>query len=461
VLCAAAVTAALPGTPVSQAAYLGCFTTLTVLVWRSARRGGPLSWLLVAAAMTSWLAGDLLSYALELSGREYAVGPCDVLWLGGYPLLGAALLVMVRHRAPGQSRAGALDGLVLATAATLWLWQLVVAPAVAGVAVSLEVVVGVLYPLGDVVLFAAVLYLVLSPGRRGPATRLLVAGMTLTLCCDLAISLLNTYWGGVGVDRTDSLLLLANAMIVGAVRHPGRDELLTPVRGVVETLHPARVLFLGLSLGTAPLIAICRAGLATGERLLLGIGSGVTVALALARFVGAVRQQARVQRLLAQLAAHDELTGLANRRTLIEALERDFRPEPDTVLLYLDLDGFKAVNDGYGHCAGDAVLVEVARRLCHAVRAVDLVARLGGDEFAVLCHRLPPEEAHALAARLAAAVVEPIRHGTLALRVSASIGLAAAAGCPTGDDLIATADRAMYAVKHGERGRFAAVTADA
>jgi diguanylate cyclase len=457
VLAGAAITAGAPGTLAADAAYLACFAGITAAAWQAGlrRAGGSgmsvLAWRLIAAAMTCWLAGDVVSDGLDLAGWTPGVGLPDVLWLGGYPLLGSALVIMARRRAPGQSRAGALDGFTLTTAAAVCLGQLVVAPTVAGAKIDAQMLVGLLYPLGDVVLLAAVLFLVLSPGRRGRPTLLLVAGMGLTLGCDLAMAVVPTYWPDAGIDRLDGALLLANAMIVAAARHPGREELLTPVRGGPAGLHPTRVLFLGLALMTAPLMAISRSGLSAGERLLLVAGTAVSAALTLARFVGAVREQGRIQQLLAHQAAHDALTGLANRRTLIDRLEQDYQPAPDTVLLYLDLDGFKGINDVHGHAAGDAVLVEVAHRLRRTVRTTDLVARLGGDEFAVLCYRLPANEAEHLAERLAAAVSDPIRYDELALRVSASVGLASALACPTGDTLIAAADHAMFAVKRSSR----------
>jgi diguanylate cyclase len=214
--------------------------------------------------------------------------------------------------------------------------------------VDLTVVVSVLYPLGDLVLLASVLYLVLSPSTRGTPTRLLVGGMVLTLACDLSLSLLPRVWSETDMSRLDGVLLTANALIVAGVRHPGRDELLTPVRVPVASMHPARVLFLGLAMLTAPLMAITHGGMPLIERVLLLLGTVTTVAFSLARFTGAVREQVRIQEMLAYQAAHDVLTGLANRRTLIQRLEHDFRPGVDTVLLYVDLDGFKAVNDTMG-----------------------------------------------------------------------------------------------------------------
>jgi len=172
-----------------------------------------------------------------------------------------------------------------------------------------------------------------------------------------------------------------------------------------------------------------------------------------AEFTGAVREQSRVQRLLAHIADHDALTGLPNRRVLTDHLDRDFTPAPDTVILYLDLDGFKAVNDEHGHAAGDAVLVEVARRVRASIRRDDLPVRLGGDEFAILCPGLGPADGRALAERVVAAVAEPIWFESHLLEVGVSVGMSTALGCGSGDEFIARADHAMLEAKRAGRGR--------
>jgi diguanylate cyclase (GGDEF)-like protein len=162
---------------------------------------------------------------------------------------------------------------------------------------------------------------------------------------------------------------------------------------------------------------------------------------------------------LERLALYDPLTGLANRTLLAERLrggldgvERGTRPP--TVLL-LDLDGFKSVNDSFGHPVGDRLLAEVARRLSAVVRAGDTVARMGGDEFALLLLDLPPADALRLACRIASAVAEPVRVGPHTCWVSASIGVRVAGPGEQPDTLIRDADTAMYAAKARGRGSVA------
>jgi diguanylate cyclase (GGDEF)-like protein len=156
-------------------------------------------------------------------------------------------------------------------------------------------------------------------------------------------------------------------------------------------------------------------------------------------------------------ALHDALTGLPNRSALDDrveqALARAARQSWLTVLFYLDLDGFKDVNDTYGHHRGDELLRELAPRLVGAVRPSDTVARVGGDEFVLVCEALPDDSAvEHLEARLAAAVGEPFAAGGVAVSVRASIGrVVARRGRGTPQSLIQAADEAMYRAKHRQR----------
>lgn len=160
---------------------------------------------------------------------------------------------------------------------------------------------------------------------------------------------------------------------------------------------------------------------------------------------------------LAEQAVRDPLTGLANRMLLEERLRavlaRDARTGRTTGLLFCDLDGFKPVNDAYGHLVGDAVLRAVAQRLVAAVRPSDTVARLGGDEFVVLVEEAEPAALHALAERLRVAVEEPIVLGARSVAVGVSIGVASsAAGADDPRTLLGRADRAMYTAKRSRPG---------
>jgi diguanylate cyclase (GGDEF)-like protein/PAS domain S-box-containing protein len=175
-------------------------------------------------------------------------------------------------------------------------------------------------------------------------------------------------------------------------------------------------------------------------------------------FVSTLRDvsvQKRYQRELERLARTDSLTQLANRHVLQEALSREAaRRSPDggqLALVLLDLDLFKQVNDGLGHPAGDAVLIDVARRLERTVRAGEVLARVGGEEFAWLLPACDAAEAVAAADRARAEIASaPFgRAGTLTM--SAGVGLVSTPS--DGDALYRMADRALYEAKQSGRNR--------
>ena len=156
---------------------------------------------------------------------------------------------------------------------------------------------------------------------------------------------------------------------------------------------------------------------------------------------------------LAHGALHDALTGLPNRRFLLDRLEETFAPQGSQAgLLYVDLDRFKLINDSLGHEAGDLLLQEVALRFRRALRPADLVSRVGGDEFVVLCPDVDDVGAvAALAARLTDALASPISLPGGRVVVSASIGVVHAVGPAQPTEVLQDADLAMYDAK--ERGR--------
>jgi diguanylate cyclase (GGDEF)-like protein len=173
----------------------------------------------------------------------------------------------------------------------------------------------------------------------------------------------------------------------------------------------------------------------------------------------AVRRKAAELRRL-EIARRDPLTGLATRAVLLEQMERakqwaDREGRPFAVL-FLDLDGFKQVNDDMGHQAGDRVLRTIARRLTQSARKVDTVARLGGDEFVILAERLASDaDAAAVAGKALAQIGRPIEIGRSACTVAGSIGISLyPRDADDGERLLALADAAMYEAKQIRRNHF-------
>lgn len=160
---------------------------------------------------------------------------------------------------------------------------------------------------------------------------------------------------------------------------------------------------------------------------------------------------------LSFLAKHDALTQLPNRAGLLGRLQSLTRSADAglTALLFLDLDGFKGINDAFGHDVGDTVLVTIAKRLRKEIRAADTVARLGGDEFVLLVQNLNQAMVGELCQRIIDAVEQPIAYAGHALRLSVSIGVCAnAADLIDRSDMLTYADTAMYKAKGSGGGTY-------
>jgi diguanylate cyclase (GGDEF)-like protein len=170
---------------------------------------------------------------------------------------------------------------------------------------------------------------------------------------------------------------------------------------------------------------------------------------------------AKAQRTIAELEARAELDPLLdvlNRRGFERELKRSLaylqRYKGEAALLFIDLDGFKAINDRHGHAAGDVLLKAAAAELSRHVRASDMVARLGGDEFGVLLWNLGPPQAAAKARELENLIAAvAVSHGEAVLSVGASAGYAPLDSVATPAQMIDAADKAMYARKRERRGR--------
>jgi diguanylate cyclase (GGDEF)-like protein len=221
---------------------------------------------------------------------------------------------------------------------------------------------------------------------------------------------------------------------------------LTQVRGV-------SVGFVALSV---PVWILCQVGQksSVGVRLPMVVVIWILIGEVLSRHTALSR--ARAGELVAQ-ASNDTLTGLPSRRVLAEHVNRaivddDRRPAS---LLVLDLDGFKAINDAYGHVVGDELLVEIARRISTSVTDNDLVARLGGDEFAISLEACGADSATKVAQRIIDAVAGPVGLSKGNVAVTASVGIFEIADCDSADDAIRNADMAMYRAKLTGKNRLA------
>jgi len=176
----------------------------------------------------------------------------------------------------------------------------------------------------------------------------------------------------------------------------------------------------------------------------------VPLAEALSNQAAQAVARVRLEETLRRAAMHDEVTGLPNRRLVEEDVTRTLLPEYAALsVIFIDLDGFKAVNDRLGHAAGDALLREVGVRLRAVIRTHDVLGRFGGDEFIAVAAVESPGDASALADRIRVAVAEPYADLPPDLRITASVGVVTVPndGAPIMDQLVRAADHAMYEAK--------------
>lgn len=244
------------------------------------------------------------------------------------------------------------------------------------------------------------------------------------------------------------------------------DEVTAGLRRTLTGLIVATSVALALGLGLAWFVGsrVARSFSAlVGPARALGSGAALTIPelhIKEAHDVGNALQDAAAALSLAKHASHhDSLTGLPNRVLFQILVNRQLalcqRNKSRMAILYIDLDGFKAVNDTQGHAAGDELLRAVSLRMKQGIRDSDTAARLGGDEFAVALVDCDVESAKTIAGKLIHAISEPYSHGANEARISASIGIAVYPEAGTDcDTLLIRADKAMYAAKTLGKRRF-------
>ncbi|MCI2237419.1 bifunctional diguanylate cyclase/phosphodiesterase [Paenibacillus sp. TRM 82003] len=296
----------------------------------------------------------------------------------------------------------------------------------------------------DALLLGALLWVLHSRSRLLPAMALIVAGGLGCLTYDLVVTLSGDRVA-LGGDPVQALGV-ANMLLFGlAALHPSMTAL-GGARALRHVRRPSNQLLLLVPTALVPVLLLGAHALGAGLRLHVAVLTAVSALVTLAVLLRALAVLRETER----GAEHDPLTGLLNRRGLTRAYARTAGSSGATgtgsrMVVWIDLDDFKHVNDRYGHSSGDTLLITTATRLREAVGDRGVVARHGGDEFIVLLDSFPDVEA---VGRAALRVLgDPVDVGGRALSVTASIGVVEAA---PGDDLervLADADIAMYAAK--------------
>lgn len=471
----------------SPAAYLFVSVSVVIALWTSAS--------LVQAQV------DALTVRAVLVRFQLALGS-----------IGAAIwwVMLVRVAAPARTRP--LHVAVVAAPAVAFAAALLASPEggpwIRAITMSADAVRPVLsvepgpwlswvsLPYSYVLLVASIAVAARTPGLRSSLGQrtpwVLLAAMAAPLVASVALILERNPIPGydvVGLGLGASVLILHATMSASVVFAPRKrafraafvamnePALVVASDGTVLEANPAAARLLGDGerwdgsnlTAAAPQLELARRKIAgaAARQPLAGDLAGFELSLAHAAPPGSVAEasllvlhdrradRAREAQLL-QRSERDALTGVANRLGFESTLEAALagRRGGRVGLAYLDLDGFKEVNDTLGHAAGDAVLIECARRLTAIVRDGDVVARLGGDEFALILRDVTPGGLTIIAERTAAVLSAPIATASGAVTIGASVGLALAPQDGTAmDALLQAADERMYRRKHAKPSR--------
>ena len=351
-------------------------------------------------------------------------------------------------------------GTVFVGGATV-IWYVALGPAVGSeFGFDLEDLVTFAYPVGDLVLLFGVLALLWRgvPRSTVVSLRIFATGLLVFIAADMTYDYIIVHSSYLGGDPVDTLWILALTILFVAAGCQLRARPAAEFAGSPKPsgARPSALPYLAVA-GSYLLLVIV--GLHDVRFNPLGgvlLGAVLLTALVSVRQFAALRDNGRLAIRYQQLASIDGLTGLYNRRHFMEMAEGAFahaqRLGQQLVVLMIDVDRFKQINDVYGHAVGDRVLGDVAQACREYVRPDDIVGRYGGDEFIVLI----PRTASARAAEIAAQLTGPLAQapGDDGTRVSftLSIGIAECADCRDLPSLLARADMAMYEAKRAGGG---------
>ncbi len=422
-----------------------------VTLMRRQRPQERLPWKLLAVAMTILTVANALT---PIFGKEHALAAENTMTLGHVFVLAAAIALALRR---GRNDLGGLIDLsVGAVGFGGLLWITLLHPKLeemkAGLGAEISVLVSLLVL---VAVLGALSRIWIVADRRLPALEFLIVALVVSL---VGNTILGMSTGSMTTGRPGmiEMLFLVGYLCVGAAPlHPSAVELSRPGPSPEDRLTAGRLAFLGVALIVNPVAGGARElfGLSADGPLLV-FGSLVVAPLVMIRVGRLAWQRAAAEQQLQYQATHDVLTSLPNRAELLTRLEAALAREqaagrPAVVLLFCDLNGFKAVNDRLGHLAGDQLLQQVAERIRGGLRHSDTVARYGGDEFLVLCEE--PVHPHAAVARLTRHIEEALTRPFVleaeTVRISTAVGAVISDGRHDADELITRADLAMYGVK--------------
>ncbi len=371
------------------------------LVRASDYRRERTAWLLIGASILLWGAAEVY-WTIFIEGNPSAPypSPADVGYLLFYPLAYAGLAMLVRARAHEINWRLWMDGLIaaLGTAAlgTAFVFDFVAGHAGGS---TLEVLTTLSYPLGDIAMLAmAVGVVALTGWRPGRTWSLLLAGLSALVIADIAYTLQSTGGALPGGEWIDPIYLIAAVCLGAAVWQPTEAGEITSTAddGRREIVVPA--VFAAVMIGLFAMQYYSATG---------GLSTVLWAATMTAVIVRLAMSDRENKRLLERVQT-DPLTGLGNRGLMQVELQRLCQvatPDSPAMVVFLDLNGFKHLNDTRGHHAGDDLLARLGRRLRNAVSGDGTAYRVGGDEFCVLLS-CPAERFDAAVKRVAEALTE-------------------------------------------------------
>ncbi|GAA0806634.1 putative bifunctional diguanylate cyclase/phosphodiesterase [Spirilliplanes yamanashiensis] len=466
---AAAAATVLYVADVSLAVSMACFAVIgagsvaaMVAGPRMHRVRARAAWRLMTTAASLFLLGVVVRpFVSELSGWQQFIA--DMLVLPGYFVLLPGVVLLLRARG-GLERQAVLDAFIVCIGAGLACALLLSVPAASVESRSvLASVLSGLYPFFDVALVLVFVNMAFTTTVWRPSQIFLTLGVVSLLVGDLAYGVISTRGEIYGSPLLDAPYLVTYGLLGLAALHPSVAELDRATRPPPQAWSWQRLTLLVPVTAVPFVLDLLAGGRSAADRLIIAVGGMLIALLLIARAVSAVQAEAAAQRHAEHQARHDPLTGLPNRRqmareigALLAAAPRD---SPARVWVYaLDLDGFKFVNESYGHDAGDQLVIDVGRRLTGLVPPGTPVARIGGDEFVVA---EIGDAAHAArtAERILAAMAEPLAVQGTDVVVSASVGIASAAATPdadgtaTAEALMRDADTALFRSKTEGPGR--------
>jgi signal transduction histidine kinase len=269
------------------------------LWWR--RPLPALPWLLLLAGVLCFAGGDVVWTVYEqVALIDPFPSAADVIYLAGYPLLAAALLLLIRGRSPRGDWTSLIDATVIAVGTSLLVWVFLVEPYVRDQSLSLvERVVSIAYPAGDVLLIALAARFAVTPGRRTTAFRALLAALILLLSADTLFAVLNLFWDYEGVSPADGGYLMADVLFAVAVLHPTMHILSLPARRSSQRLSRRRLAALaGASLMAPAVLVVQRLTGTAVEPLVIAASAAVLFLLVVTRMAGLIRliEQAQAER---------------------------------------------------------------------------------------------------------------------------------------------------------------------